>query len=72
MPIFFNLAIITLSIPASSAYIERFFSVSGVVCANTRSFIMKDDLIIMRSMLKANYKILFELASTYSGKQADE
>ena len=72
MPILFNLAIITLSIPASSAYIERFFSVSGVICANTRSFNMKDDLIIMRSMLKANYKILFELASTYSDKQADE
>jgi len=41
------------SIPASSAYIERFFSISGIVCDQKR-MTMEDDLIIHRSILKAN------------------
>ena len=50
------------SIPASSAYIERFFSISGIVCDQKR-MTMEDDLIIHRSMLKANMKFLDILAS---------
>jgi len=50
------------SIPASSAYIERFFSISGIVCDQKR-MTMEDDLIIHRSMLKAKMKFLDILAS---------
>jgi len=46
-------ATVMLSIPASSAFIERFFS----FCKN-RKLNMKDDLIILRSLLKANFKHL--------------
>jgi hypothetical protein len=53
-------ATVMLSIPASSEYIERFFSFSGVVCKN-RKLNMKDDLIILRSLLKANFKHLASL-----------
>ena len=60
LPILYEFATVVLSIPASSAYIERFFSFSGVVCTN-RKLNMKDDLIILRSLLKANFKHLFDL-----------
>jgi hypothetical protein len=50
------------SIPASSAYIERFFSISGIVCDQKR-MTMEDDLIIHRSMLKAKMKVLDILES---------
>ena len=50
------------SIPASSAYIERFFSISGIVCDQKR-MTMEDDLIIHISMLKAKMKFLDILAS---------
>ena len=60
LPILFTFASRVLSTPVSSAYIERFFSVSGVVCSN-RAFNMKDDLIIMKSMLKSNYKTLRDI-----------
>ncbi len=61
MPILYNLMIKIVSIPASTAYIERFFSVCGVVCRN-RAMNMKDELVIIRCLLKANLKWLEELA----------
>ena len=63
MPILYTFALMVMTISASSAYIERFFSVSGIVCTN-KSLNMKDDLIIIRSMLKANYKLLCQLFET--------
>lgn len=55
-----NLSVVLLNISASSAFIERFFSIAGVICKN-RASNMKDDLIIMRSMLKTNIELLNEL-----------
>jgi hypothetical protein len=55
-----KLALLLLTIQSSSAFIERFFSVCGVVC-KPRASNMKDDLIIKRSMLKVNIKILDSL-----------
>jgi len=56
-----KLTIILLNIQASSAFIERFFSITGVVfksrCGN-----MGDDLIIIRSLLKTNMEILEKLS----------
>jgi hypothetical protein len=60
LPHLFKLAIILLNIKSSSAFIERYFSISGIVC-DKRRLNMKDDLIIMRSMMKTNMKILSEL-----------
>ena len=56
-----NLAFILLNIPSSSHFIERFFSICGVVCGK-RSLSMKDDLIIDRSILKSNLHLLNELS----------
>ncbi len=47
---------------ASSAYIERFFCISGIIYDQKR-MMMEDDLIIHRSILKANMKFLDVLAS---------
>ena len=44
-----------LSIPASSAFFERFFSICGTVCTK-RNGNMGDDLLIKRSFLKSNLK----------------
>lgn len=63
LPILFSFAIRVMNIAISSAYIERYFSVCGVVCT-TKSFNMKDDLVIIRSLLKANYKLLIEMRET--------
>ena len=57
LPNLFKLSIILLNISSTSAFIERFFSISGIVCENRRAN-MTDDLIVMRSMLKANMSIL--------------
>ena len=51
-----EIAIILLNIQSSSAFIERFFSICGVVCTR-RATNMKADLIIKRSMLKSNIDI---------------
>ena len=55
-----EIAIILLNIQSSSAFIERFFSICGVVCTR-RATNMKADLIIKRSMLKSNIDILDHL-----------
>jgi hypothetical protein len=60
LPILYNTALRLLSIPASSAFIERFFSICGTVCTK-RNGNMGDDLLIKRSFLKSNLKILNEL-----------
>ena len=57
MPNLFDLQLILLNIWASSAFIERFFSISGIICDIKRAN-MEEDLIRMRSMLKANMPIL--------------
>jgi len=57
--IFFYLS----NIPSSSAFIKRYFSLCGIVCKK-RSGNIDFDLIISRSMLKANIKILNDLNAT--------
>lgn len=56
-PFLFKLALRLLSIPATSAHIERFFSVTGIINSK-RSTNISDELLIKRSMLKANLKLL--------------
>jgi hypothetical protein len=63
IPNLFNLSLIILNILPSSSVIERFFSICGVICENRR-LAMKDDLLIERSLLKTNIKILEELSIT--------
>jgi hypothetical protein len=60
LPYLGKLSAILLNIPASSAFIERFFSICGIVCEKRR-LAMKDDLIIIRTLLKGNMKVLEEL-----------
>jgi hypothetical protein len=55
-----QLARILLNIPASSAFIERFFSIAGVVFP-TRRGNSCDDLIIIRSLLKTNMETVESL-----------
>ena len=49
-----------LNIPSSSASIERFFSICGVICTQRRGN-MDPDTIIKRSMLKVNVTLLEEM-----------
>ncbi len=55
-----QLAKVLLGIQSSSAFIERFFSICGIVCKK-RSANMSDDQIILRSFLKSNMKLLNEM-----------
>ena len=57
LPHLSKIALILLNIPSSSAYIERHFSLSGAICSQRRGN-MSADLIITRSMLKANIKLI--------------
>ena len=59
MPILRKLFLILLNIPGSAAFIERYLSISGIVCQKRRGN-MSEQLIINRSMLKANLKLLAE------------
>ena len=63
MPKLFDLQNILLKIPASSSFIERFFSIAGIVC-DIKRLNMTDELIIERSMMKAHIEILKELNLT--------
>ena len=56
-PNLFKLTLRLLSIPATSAHIERFFSVAGIINSK-HSTNISDDLLIERSLLKANIKLL--------------
>lgn len=60
MPRLTRLATVLLNINVSSAFIERFFSICGIICKKN-SGNMRDETIITRSMLKANINILEEL-----------
>lgn len=60
LPYLGKLAKILLNVPASSANIERFFSIAGVIC-KSRAANMSDELIIERSLLKVNLKLLDKL-----------
>ena len=59
-PLLYKLNLILSSIPASSAFIERFFSVTGLY-SNKRSRNMKCETLITRSLLKANSKYISQL-----------
>jgi len=60
MPTLYSLALILENIPSTSAQIERFFSITGIICDKKR-LRMTHEMIIMRSMLKANISVLEEL-----------
>ena len=60
IPKLYDLSKILLNISASSAFIERYFSICGFVC-DRRRLNMNDELIIMRCMLKVNLAILEEM-----------
>ncbi len=57
LPNLYNLALKLLSIPATSAYIERFFSITGQI-NNKQANQMSPELLEIRSMLKANLNLL--------------
>ncbi len=60
MPKLRELYLLLSNIPSTSAYIERFFSITGLVC-DKRRLQMSDDLIECRSMLKVNMSQVEEL-----------
>jgi hypothetical protein len=64
LPQVYKLAIILCNIQSSSAFIERFFSICGVVCKK-RAANMNNKLIIMRSVMKTNIHILENLNQGY-------
>jgi hypothetical protein len=49
-----------LSIQASTAFVERYFSICGIICT-TKNTNMNDKTLVMRSVLKSNMNILDEL-----------
>jgi len=57
------------NIPASSAYVERFFSICGIV-KKQRASTMTDGLFVARCLLKTNIRILDEL--NISSNKKDE
>jgi hypothetical protein len=57
LPLLCQLAYILLGIPASSAFIERYYSICGVICKK-RNGNMSGELLIERCMLRANMQIL--------------
>jgi hypothetical protein len=62
LPNLCKLSLILSNIQCSSAFIERYFSICGIICKK-RSMAMNDDLIVMRSLLKSNMELLKELNS---------
>lgn len=61
-PLLNKLSQVLLNIPASSAYIERYFSICGIVFDKKRMN-MNPELLRMRSMIKANIKILDQMSN---------
>ena len=61
MPKLYDLSLVILNIPASSAMLERFFSITGIIC-DKRRMNMTSDLIIKRCMLKGNMSLLSDLS----------
>jgi len=64
MPNLRDLALKLLTIPSTSAFVERFFSICGVVNDKRRTN-MREDTFVARTLLKPNVKILNELRSKY-------
>jgi len=60
LPLLFELTNILQNIPSSSAYVERFFSICGVV-NRKRAGNMSDETLINRSFLKTNLNILLNI-----------
>ena len=63
MPKLSELALILFNIPASADFIERYYSLCGNICKN-RCGNMTPQVIIQRSFLKSNIKILNKLTLT--------
>jgi len=59
-----ELSRVLLNISSTSAFIERFFSIAGII-SKIRSPNMSANLIATRSMLKSNIEILEELNETF-------
>ena len=57
LPALYRLNIILFNIPATSAHLERFFSVAGHI-NNSRAQNMSNTLLTRRAMLKVNIKLL--------------
>lgn len=57
-----------MCISSSSSFIERFFSICGVI-SNKRNLNMNTDLFITRSILKANMKIVKEISFNYENDE---
>jgi len=66
-PMLNQLYTILSNIPASSAYVERFFSICGIV-KKQRASTMTDGLFVARCLLKTNIRILDELNITSNKK----
>ena len=60
MPYLYKLSLMYYNIPTSSAYVERFFSICGIV-NRKRAGNMSDDTLINRAFLKSNLNILNEM-----------
>ena len=67
-PKLFQLALILSNVPTSTAFIERFFSICGVICKK-RMMNMDDDLLIARCLFKANLTLLKELNQAFLTKE---
>ena len=63
MPKLTRLYLVLSNIPAASAHIERYFNITGLI-NDKRRMRMKDDLLIIRSMLKVNMSLVSELIQT--------
>ena len=61
LPHLYNLCLMLYNVPSSSAYVERFFSICGVV-NRKRAGNMSDETLINRAFLKSNLAILNEMA----------
>ena len=62
-----KVAAILLNISSSSAFVERSFSLCGII-STTRNANMKDELLIMRAMLKVNMSILSQMKTIHKKK----
>ena len=62
LPLLYELWFILRNISSSSAYVERFFSICGIV-NRKRAGNMSDETLINRSFLKANINLLNDIAT---------
>jgi hypothetical protein len=60
LPNLFSLTKKLLNVQASTAFVERFFSICRIIC-NVKNTNMSDKMIIMRSILKTNMETLDNL-----------